>query len=55
MTSEPHVGPTWWPAAVAFGITITLLGVVTEWLITLAGLAILLLASAGWAREMLHD
>ncbi len=55
MTGEAHVGPTWWPAAVAFGITVTLLGVVTAWLITIGGLVIFFVACAGWARDMLHD
>ena len=52
---EHLAGPTYWPAVMALGITMMLWGVVTAVLISLAGLALFVLALAGWIGELLHE
>lgn len=46
--------PTYWPAAMAFGITLLLWGIVTSLLISGVGLALFALALAGWIGELIH-
>lgn len=46
--------PTYWPAALAFGITLLAWGFVTAAAISLAGVLVILLAVGGWIGELLH-
>lgn len=46
--------PTYWPAMLALGATLALLGPVTHMAITIVGLVLGLVALAGWIREVLH-
>ena len=46
--------PTYWPAAMAFGITLLMWGIVTSLLISGVGLALFALALAGWIGELIH-
>lgn len=47
--------PTYWPAALAFGITLFAWGFVTTFYITLAGLLVIFLALGGWIGDLLHE
>ena len=48
-------GPSFLPAIVAFGLTITLVGVVLNWIVFGIGLAIAVVAIVRWARETRED
>jgi hypothetical protein len=49
----PH--PTYWPALLAFAMTLALLGPVTAMPITVVGLALAVVALAGWIGEIEHE
>jgi hypothetical protein len=51
---EPLPRPTYWPAALAFGITLLCWGILTSWIISIAGGIILAIALAGWIGELRH-
>ena len=46
---------TAWPAAAALGIVLVFFGVVTAWLVVIAGVALLGVAAVGWIGEVRHD
>ena len=46
--------PTYWPAALAFGITLLAWGFLTTFYISLVGLGMIFLAIGGWIGELLH-
>jgi hypothetical protein len=45
---------TYWPAMLALGVTIALLGPVTIWPVSLAGLALAAAALIGWIGELIR-
>jgi hypothetical protein len=45
--------PTAWPVVLAFGITLTITGMVTHWIISLLGIVLVLRSSVGWFFEVL--
>jgi hypothetical protein len=47
--------PTYWPAAMAFGITFTLWGFVTSPVVLGAGALAFAVSLAGWIGELRHD
>jgi hypothetical protein len=47
--------PTYWPAAMAFGITFILWGLITSWVVLLAGFLALGAALLGWIEELLLE
>ena len=47
--------PTAWPLLTAFGITFILLGLVTVWLVVVAGVIMFATSIVGWMGEMLRD
>jgi hypothetical protein len=47
--------PTVWPATVALGTTLLAFGVVTQWIISLAGLALFLLGAVGWFKDLRNE
>jgi hypothetical protein len=49
----PH--PTVWPVTLALGITGMAFGVVTQWILSLAGLFLFLLGTAGWIEDLRKD
>jgi hypothetical protein len=51
---EPLPRPTYWPAALAFGITLLAWGILTSWIISIAGGIVLAVALAGWIGELRH-
>lgn len=46
--------PTYWPAILALGVTLMLLGPVTLLPVGLAGLAFVVTALIGWSGEIMH-
>ena len=46
--------PTYWPALLALGVTVALLGPVTLLPVGLVGLAIAVAALIGWIGEIMH-
>lgn len=46
--------PTYWPAILALGVTLTLLGPVTVLTVGLVGLAFVVAALIGWTGEIMH-
>jgi hypothetical protein len=47
--------PTYWPFLLAFGIVLIFWGLVSAWLISLAGVIIFAASLAGWIGEMIHE
>lgn len=47
--------PTYWPAVLAFGITLLAFGFVTTFYISLVGVLVIFLAIGGWIGELLHE
>jgi hypothetical protein len=47
--------PTIWPATLALGTTGIAFGVVTHWILSLAGLFLFLLGAAGWIEDLRKD
>lgn len=47
--------PTYWPALLAFGVVLIFWGLVSTWLISLAGAIISGVSLAGWIGEMMHE
>lgn len=46
--------PTYWPAVLAFGITLIAWGILTTWIIAAVGLIVFAVAIAGWIGDLLH-
>lgn len=51
---EPLPRPTYWPAALAFGLTLLAWGIATTWIIASIGGAVIVAALAGWIGELRH-
>lgn len=47
--------PTWWPAAMAFGITFLLWGLITSPVVLGAGCLTVAVSLVGWIGELGHD
>ncbi|MDB5220994.1 MAG: hypothetical protein JWO86_8921 [Myxococcaceae bacterium] len=47
--------PTFWPAGVAFGITLLMLGLLTSFVVIAIGLAVFVVSLAGWIGELRHE
>ena len=47
--------PTWWPAAMAFGITFLLWGLITSPVVLGAGGITVVVSLAGWIGELRHE
>jgi hypothetical protein len=47
--------PTIWPATLALGTTGIAFGVVTHWILSVAGLFLFLLGAAGWIEDLRKD
>ena len=47
--------PTIWPATVALGVTGMAFGVVTQWILSAAGLFLFVLGIAGWIEDLKKD
>ena len=51
---ERMARPTYWPAMLALGVTLALLGIVASLGVTVVGLALAARSVAGWIGETLH-
>ncbi len=47
--------PSYWPAALALGIVLVLLGIITTILISIAGLALSVFALRGWIGDVRNE
>jgi hypothetical protein len=47
--------PTAWPVALAFGSTLLAWGLVSSWILSLAGALVLLFSLRGWIGEIRHE
>jgi len=47
--------PTYWPAVLALGSVLILLGIVTTWIISATGMVLFIIALIGWIGEMRHE
>jgi hypothetical protein len=47
--------PTWWPAALALGVTLTGWGLIASYVVLLVGLALTIFAIAGWIGDILNE
>ncbi|MGH7610884.1 MAG: aa3-type cytochrome oxidase subunit IV [Candidatus Dormibacteria bacterium] len=52
-TAEHHggPGPSFWPALLAVGVAMALVGVITKEVVVIIGLVIVVVALAGWIRD----
>ena len=46
---------TYYPFCFAFSLLLVALGILTIWIIALAGVAGMAISLAGWVKEMLYD
>jgi len=54
MSEKPEIhlpDPSYWPIALAFGLVLIAIGVVSSFLISLLGVITLLVSLAGWTLE----
>jgi hypothetical protein len=47
--------PTWYPAALAFGVTLTTWGLIVSAIVLAMGLAVVILSLSGWIRDIRHE
>lgn len=47
--------PTYWPAVLAFGVALLGFGVTTSFILSGIGFVLLVIALAGWIREVHHE
>ena len=47
--------PTAWPALLAFGICLFGWGIVTSWVVSVVGLALMAASIGGWITRMRHE
>ncbi len=46
---------TYWPAALALGVTLLFWGTVTSWVILLVGVLVLIASLLGWINDIRHE
>jgi hypothetical protein len=47
--------PSYWPFVLAVGTVLTLLGVVTSFVVSLVGILVIAVALTGWIGELRHE
>ena len=47
--------PTYWPAGLAFGITLIFWSFITSWVILVAGLIVFVASLFGWIQDIRHE
>lgn len=47
--------PTVWPAALSLAVTLLAFGIVSHWIMSLAGFILFLCAAWGWMEELRYD
>lgn len=54
MKEKPEIhlpGPSYWPIALAFGLVLISIGVVSSFIVSILGVIVLLTSIAGWTLE----
>ena len=54
MNEKPEIhlpAPSYWPIALAFGLVLIAIGVVSSGIVSIVGVIVLLIAVAGWTME----
>jgi cytochrome c oxidase subunit 1 len=54
MNEHPEIhlpSPSYWPIALAFGLVLIAIGVVSTFIVSIVGVVVLLVAIAGWTLE----
>lgn len=52
---EKLTQPTWWPAALAFGITLTAWGLISSFIVLGIGLVVVIASLTGWIGDICHE
>jgi hypothetical protein len=52
---EKLARPTWWPAALAFGSTLLVWGLIASWVILLCGAVVTIISLTGWIQDIRHE
>ncbi len=52
---EPLPRPTYFPAGLAMGTALIFWGLITSWIVLLAGVGLFIAALAGWIGEIRHE
>jgi hypothetical protein len=47
--------PTYWPFFLALGVSFLVWGILTSWIISVAGLVVMIIALMGWITELRHE
>jgi hypothetical protein len=55
MGHERHPAPSIWPVSLATGVTLAAAGVLTSWVLVVAGLLLAAVAVGGWIAESLEE
>lgn len=53
--AERLARPTFWPAGIAFGITLLAWGLITSFVLIAGGFAVFLVSLIGWIGELRHE
>ncbi len=54
--AHPHLpSPTYWPAFLAFGITLLAWSLVTSWVLAVTGILVIFVALGGWIGDLLNE
>jgi len=55
--AKPEVlpGPTYWPFFLAMGLAFLFWGLLTTWIILIAGALIFIIALTGWINQLRHE
>jgi len=54
MNEQPEIhlpSPSYWPIALAFGMALIAIGVVSTFILSIVGVVVMLVAIAGWTLE----
>ena len=54
MSEQPEIhlpSPSYWPIALAFGMALIAIGVVSTFILSIVGVVVMLVAIAGWTLE----
>ena len=52
---ETLAEPTWYPAALAFGVTLTAWGLIASAIVLAMGLVVVVLSLSGWIGDIRHE
>ena len=47
--------PTYWPFFLALGVSFLVWGILAGWIISVAGLVVMIIALIGWITELRHE